>query len=74
MTQSNLPIKGVSVFLITNVQVFNPIILLALIHSGMEKVNAKRKGAGHVTTLHPLMGEQPVLALGSRLWSVRLQV
>ena len=73
MTQSNLSIKGVysiSVFLIASASV----LLHAFLHSEMEKVNAKRKEVGHVTTLHLQMGERPALALGRRLLSVRLQV
>ena len=73
MTQSNLSIKGVysiSVFLIASASV----LFRTLIHSGMEKVSARRKEVGHVTTLRPQMGERPVLAQGRRLPSVRLQV
>ena len=73
MTQSNLSVKGVysiSVFLIASASV----LFRAFLHSEMEKVNAKRKEVGHVTTLRPPMGERPVLAQERRLLSVRLQV
>ena len=73
MTQSNLSTKGVysiPVFLIASASV----LLRAFMHSEMEKVNARRKEVGHVTTLRLPMGERPVLDRERRLQSVRLQV